>query len=87
VGWNDPSAVAGAHGHHSPGSVDQLVAIVKMQWDHVPSGIVMRQGDNAGAAVRETIKNRALSLCRFLDIHCHNIESTSIRQWLSWAYP
>jgi hypothetical protein len=30
VGRDDPRALVGAHGHHSPGGIDQLVTIVKM---------------------------------------------------------
>jgi hypothetical protein len=41
-----------------------LVAIVEMQRDDVPRGIVMRESDYVGAAIRETIENYTLSFFR-----------------------
>ena len=41
-----------------------MVAIVEMQRDDVPRGIVVRESDYVGAAIRETIENYTLSLYR-----------------------
>ena len=62
--WNDPGAIAGTHGHNSLGGIDKLVAIMKMQRDHVSRGIVVREGGNLGVTVGQRFENCTLALLR-----------------------
>ena len=64
VRGNDPGAVAGAHGHNTTGRIYKLVPIVKMRWDDVPCGVVVRVSRNLGVAISRRIKNRLLALSR-----------------------
>lgn len=80
---NDPGAIASTHRHNSLGGIDKLVAIMKMQRDHVSRGIVVREGGNLGVTVGQRFEN---CTWRFCDIHCHDIGSTNSPQSLSWAY-
>src|SRR5882672_899764 len=59
-----PSAVSGAHRHHATGGVDKLVPIVEVRRDHVPCGVIVREGRYWGALISRGIKNRALPLFR-----------------------
>ena len=60
VSRHDPRTVAGAHGHHPTSGIDELIAIVKVQRDHVSGGVVVREGYDLGAAIPEAIEKRAL---------------------------
>jgi SAM-dependent methyltransferase len=62
-GYN-PGAVAGANGHHTPGRIDKLISIVKMQRDDVPCGVIVRVCRDLGVAISRRIKHRPLALLR-----------------------
>jgi hypothetical protein len=64
MGWDNPSPLAGAHGHHSAGGINELVTIVKMQWNHVPGGVVVSKSRDRGLAITRPIENRSLALLR-----------------------
>jgi SAM-dependent methyltransferase len=64
VSRNHPGAIAGTHGHNSLGGIDKLVAIMKMQRDHVSRGIVVREGGNLGVTVGQRFENCTLALLR-----------------------
>ena len=66
MSWNHPSACGGAHGHHSAGSIDNLVAIVKVQRDDVSSRVVVRERGDLGLFLSEAIEKRRLSFLRHL---------------------
>lgn len=57
-----PRAVAGGYCHDSAGCKDQLIAIMKMQRDHVPCRVVVGQRDDGSAFGWQAIEHGGLSL-------------------------
>jgi len=51
VRGHDPSAVSGTNRHHSAGSINELVAIMKMQPDHASCRIVVGEGGDLGVEI------------------------------------
>lgn len=63
---NNPCAVAGVHCHDAARCIDQLIAIMKVQWDLVPGGVVVSVCDNARGFIRQPVQYGDLSLFRHL---------------------
>lgn len=61
---HDPGAFIGADGHDTPRSVNELVAIVKVQRDHVVSRVIVSQGRDGGPAVAGTIEDCGVTFLR-----------------------
>ncbi len=60
MGWHDPRAVARADGHDSMRGVDKLITIMKVRWNDVPCGVVVREGNDLRAGISEPIKKWAI---------------------------
>jgi hypothetical protein len=61
---NYPCAIRRSHRHNPTRGEDQLVYIVKMQWDYVPGGIIAGERPDFGMSVPQPLENRALASLR-----------------------
>ena len=73
---------AGKNGHYSLGGINQLIAIVEMQWDDVPCGVIVRVRSDMGSLVVQAVEDSGLSLLRHIIVTITEVRSPG--NYIGW---